>query len=49
MQGAAGRDQVRDEVVRLLGSFSEQLAATNAMVASLPVRVGGRWGEGFVG
>ncbi|KAL2123163.1 hypothetical protein VTJ04DRAFT_3618 [Mycothermus thermophilus] len=49
MQGAAGRDQVRDEVVRLLGSFSEQLAVTNAMVASLPVRVGGRRGEGFVG
>ncbi|KAH6854197.1 hypothetical protein B0I37DRAFT_301342 [Chaetomium sp. MPI-CAGE-AT-0009] len=30
MQGAAGREQVRDEVMRLLASFSEQLGATNA-------------------
>ncbi|KAL1839496.1 hypothetical protein VTJ49DRAFT_1471 [Mycothermus thermophilus] len=38
MQGAGGRDQVRDEVVRLLASFSEQLAATSAVVQALPQR-----------
>lgn len=49
MQGAAGREQVRDEVMRLLASFSEQLSATNAYVSALPVRAGRRGSEAFVG
>ncbi|KAK4128945.1 hypothetical protein N657DRAFT_652498 [Parathielavia appendiculata] len=36
MLGMAGREQVRDEVMRLLASFSEQLGATNAYVSALP-------------
>ncbi|KAL2270230.1 hypothetical protein VTJ83DRAFT_2414 [Remersonia thermophila] len=49
MQGAAGRDQVRDEVVRLLSSFLDQLAVTSAAVQALPARTaGGRRGSGGV-
>ncbi|KAL2200073.1 kinase-like domain-containing protein [Corynascus similis CBS 632.67] len=49
MQGAAGRDEVRDEVMRLLASFSEQLGATNAFVSALPVRTGRRGSETYAG
>ncbi|KAK3300816.1 uncharacterized protein B0H64DRAFT_370015 [Chaetomium fimeti] len=49
MQGAAGREQVRDEVMRLLASFSEQLGATNAYVSALPVRAGRRGSEAYAG
>ncbi|KAL2255182.1 hypothetical protein VTK26DRAFT_3914 [Humicola hyalothermophila] len=45
MQGVAGRDEVRDEVMRLLASFSEQLGVTNACVSALPVRTGRRGSE----
>ncbi|KAK3904618.1 hypothetical protein C8A05DRAFT_42328 [Staphylotrichum tortipilum] len=47
MQGAAGREQVRDEVMRLLASFGEQLGATNAFVSSLPVRSARRGSETY--
>lgn len=47
MQGAAGREQVRDEVMRLLAGFSEQLGATNAYVSALPVRTARRGSEAY--
>jgi serine/threonine protein kinase len=47
MQGAAGREQVRDEVMRLLAGFSEQLSATNAYISALPVRTGRRGSEAY--
>ena len=40
MQGAAGREQVREEVMRLLGSFGEQLGVTGGFVSGLAVRRG---------
>ncbi|KAK4034792.1 hypothetical protein C8A01DRAFT_48885 [Parachaetomium inaequale] len=49
MQGAAGREQVRDEVMRLLASFSEQLGTANAYVSALPVRTGRRGSEAYAG
>ena len=49
MQGAAGREQVREEVMRLLGSFGEQLGMTNGFVSGLQVRSGRRGGEGYAG
>ncbi|KAL2126060.1 hypothetical protein VTI74DRAFT_1837 [Chaetomium olivicolor] len=50
MQGVAGREQVRDEVIRLIASFQEQLGATNAYVTALPVRTGRRGSEvGYTG
>lgn len=49
MQGAAGREQVREEVMRLLANFSEQLGATNLHVSALPVRSGRRGSEGYAG
>jgi hypothetical protein len=49
MHGAAGREQVREEVMRLLASFSEQLGATNLHVSALPVRSGRRGSEGYAG
>lgn len=45
MQATASREQVRDEVMRLLASFSEQLGSTNAYVSSLPVRTARRGSE----
>ncbi|KAK4157858.1 hypothetical protein C8A00DRAFT_11314 [Chaetomidium leptoderma] len=47
MQGSASREQVRDEVMRLLASFSEQLGATNSHVSALPVRTGRRGSEAY--
>ncbi|KAK4105903.1 hypothetical protein N658DRAFT_483294 [Parathielavia hyrcaniae] len=47
MQGAAGREQVRDEVMRLLASFSDQLGAANAYVSALPARTGRRGSEAY--
>ncbi|KAK4240788.1 hypothetical protein C8A03DRAFT_12873 [Achaetomium macrosporum] len=47
MQGAASREMVRDEVMRLLASFSGQLGATNAYVSALPVRTGRRGSEAY--
>lgn len=47
MQGGAGREQVRDEVMRLLASFSEQLGVTGAHVSALPVRAGRRGSEAY--
>jgi hypothetical protein len=49
MQGAASREMVRDEVMRLLASFSSQLGATNAYVSALPVRTGRRGSEAYAG
>ena len=49
MQGAAGREQVREEVMRLLASFSEQLGATNGYISALPIRSGRRGGETYAG
>jgi serine/threonine protein kinase len=49
MQGAASREQVRADVMRLLASFSEQLSVTNAYVSSLPVRTGRRGSESYNG
>ena len=45
MQGLASREEVRDDVMRLLASFSEHLGFANARVSSLPVRAGRRGGE----
>ncbi|SPQ18587.1 1881d186-a123-406b-b26d-b8f7b973f2a5 [Thermothielavioides terrestris] len=47
MLGAAGREQVREEVMRLLASFSEQLGAANAYVSALPVRTARRGSEAY--
>jgi serine/threonine protein kinase len=47
MQGAAGREQVREEVMRLLASFSEQLGVTGGYVSALPVRTGRRGSEAY--
>ncbi|KAL2016541.1 hypothetical protein VTK56DRAFT_3435 [Thermocarpiscus australiensis] len=49
MQGMASREQVRDEVMRLLACFSEQLGATNSYVSALPVRTGRRGSEAYAG
>ncbi|KAK3694313.1 kinase-like domain-containing protein [Podospora appendiculata] len=45
MQGLASRDEVRDDVMRLLTSFSEILDFANARVSSVPVRAGRRGSE----
>lgn len=45
MQGLASRDEVRDDVMRLLSSFSEHLGFANAHVSALPVRLGRRGNE----
>jgi serine/threonine protein kinase len=47
MQGAAGREQVREEVMRLLASFSAQLGAANGFVSDLPIRSGRRGSESY--
>ncbi|KAK2073623.1 hypothetical protein P8C59_007894 [Phyllachora maydis] len=44
MQGFAGREEVRDEVMRLLESFQEHLSFANAHVSALPIRRPGRQG-----
>ncbi|KAK1781230.1 hypothetical protein QBC45DRAFT_70686 [Copromyces sp. CBS 386.78] len=45
MQGMANREEVRDDVMRLLHSFSEHLGFANAHVNTLPVRQGRRGSE----
>lgn len=45
MQGTAEREEVRDEVMRLLAGFAEQLSMTNEFVSALPVRRGRGGGE----
>ncbi|KAK3396323.1 hypothetical protein B0T20DRAFT_357456 [Sordaria brevicollis] len=45
MQGMANREEVRDDVMRLLASFSEHLGFANAHVNTLPVRQGRRGSE----
>lgn len=49
MQGMASREQVREDVMRLLASFSHQLGVTNAYISSLPVRTGRRGSETYAG
>ncbi|KAL2154468.1 hypothetical protein VTH82DRAFT_3144 [Thermothelomyces myriococcoides] len=49
MLGAAGREEVREEVMRLLASFSEQLGTTNAYVSALPIRTARRGSEAYAG
>ncbi|KAL2176022.1 kinase-like domain-containing protein [Thermothelomyces heterothallicus CBS 202.75] len=49
MLGAAGREELREEVMRLLASFSEQLCATNAYVSALPIRTGRRGSGAYAG
>ncbi|CAK7230862.1 hypothetical protein SBRCBS47491_007732 [Sporothrix bragantina] len=41
MQGLGSRDEVRDEMKRLLDSFKQHLSFTNTYVTSLPVRRAG--------
>ncbi|CAK7220570.1 hypothetical protein SCUCBS95973_004203 [Sporothrix curviconia] len=41
MQGLGSRDEVRDEMKRLLDSFKQHLSFTNTYVAGLPVRRAG--------
>ncbi|KAK3329767.1 kinase-like domain-containing protein [Apodospora peruviana] len=45
MQGLASREEVHEDVMRLLASFSEHLGFANARVSALPVRAGRRGGE----
>jgi serine/threonine protein kinase len=44
MQGLGGRDEVRDDMMRMLSSFAEHLSFANTHVSSLPVRKAGRQG-----
>lgn len=44
MQGLGGRDEVREEMMRMLSSFSEHLSFANSHVSSLPARKTGRQG-----
>lgn len=44
MQGMGGRDDVREEMMRLLSSFGEHLAHASRHVGGLPVRKAGRQG-----
>ncbi|ERT02065.1 STE/STE20/YSK protein kinase [Sporothrix schenckii ATCC 58251] len=49
MQGLGSREEVRDEMKRLLDSFKQHLSFTNTYVTSLPVRRAGVGGVGGVG
>ncbi|KAK3939669.1 STE/STE20/YSK protein kinase [Diplogelasinospora grovesii] len=49
MQGMATREEVREDVMRLLASFSEHLGFANAHLSSLPVRKAGPGGGGGLG
>ncbi len=44
MQGLGSREEVRDEMARLLDSFQQHLSFTNTYVTSLPVRPAGNVG-----
>ncbi|KAB5579991.1 kinase-like domain-containing protein [Coniochaeta sp. 2T2.1] len=44
MQGLGGRDEVREDMMRMLNSFAEHLSFANTHISSLPVRKGGRQG-----
>ena len=46
MQGMGSRQEVRDDMQRLLASFHEHLSFTNSHLASLPVRRGGSSRQG---
>ncbi|KAK4217024.1 hypothetical protein QBC37DRAFT_68464 [Rhypophila decipiens] len=46
MQGLASREEVREDVMRLLASFSEHLNFANSMVSNLPVRRAARRAPG---
>jgi serine/threonine protein kinase len=45
MQGLGGRDELRDDMMRMLSSFAEHLSFANTHISSLPVRKGGRQGN----
>ena len=38
MQGTASREEVRDDMMRMLGSFADHLSFANSRVSALPVR-----------
>lgn len=42
MQGLGERDEMREDMMRMLSSFAEHLSFANTHVSSLPVRKGGR-------
>lgn len=44
MQGLGGREEVREDMMRMLASFADHLSFANTHVSSLPVRKGGRQG-----
>jgi hypothetical protein len=45
MQGLGGRDEVREDMMRMLSSFADHLSFANTHISSLPVRKGGRQGN----
>ena len=45
MQGMGGREEVREDMMRMLSSSAEHLSFANTHIASLPVRRGGRQGN----
>ncbi|KAK4648284.1 uncharacterized protein QC761_108660 [Podospora bellae-mahoneyi] len=47
MQGMASREETREDVMRLLSSFSEHLSFANVHVSALPVRAGRRGSETY--
>lgn len=47
MQGMASREEIRDDVMRLLSSFADHLSFANTHVSSLPVRMGRRPSETY--
>ncbi|KAK4197879.1 putative serine/threonine-protein kinase [Triangularia verruculosa] len=47
MQGMASREETREDVMRLLSSFSEHLSFANIHVSALPVRAGRRGSETY--
>ncbi|KAK4227472.1 putative serine/threonine-protein kinase [Podospora fimiseda] len=47
MQGMASREEIREDVMRLLSSFADHLSFANTYVSSLPVRMGRRPSETY--
>ncbi|KAK4162558.1 putative serine/threonine-protein kinase, partial [Cladorrhinum sp. PSN259] len=47
MQGMASREEIRDDVMRLLSSFADHLSFANTYVSALPVRMGRRPSETY--
>ncbi len=49
MQGLANREEIRDDVMRMLATFQDHLSFANAHLSSLPVRRAGSQGGDIVG